>query len=351
MDLNDYQHFSSIDRADMLGHIAGLPDQLAEAWRLGSTLPLPELAPIRNIVVVGMGGSAIGADLLGSYLAGFLPVPFIVQRDYDLPAFAMGKETLLVASSHSGNTEEVLSAFNQGLKNGCQLIVVCTGGKLEEIARQAGVPVWKFVHTGQPRTAVGYSFGLLLALLTRIGLIPDPYVELRDAIELMNVLQEKIGPQIPVLKNPAKRQAGQLYDRHVTIFASGFMSPVARRWKTQLNEVAKTFASFESIPEADHNTLAGISNPACNVDREFALFIKAGADHPSNQLRMDKTRSIMMLEGVGTDVFHAKGDTRLAQMWSSILFGDYLAYYLALAYETDPTPIPPIVALKEEMSG
>ncbi len=351
MDLNDYQHFSLIDQADMLGHIDGLPDQLQEAWRLGSTLPLPQLAPVRNIVVAGMGGSAIGADLLASYLSDTLQVPFFVQRDYGLPAFAAGNETLLVASSHSGNTEEVLSAFQQGLKNGCQLMAVCTGGKLEAKATEAGVPVWKFAHSGQPRTAVGFSFGLILALLTRIGLVQDPHSELQDAVEVMKALQSNVGAAVPLLKNPAKRQAGQLFDRHVTFFAGGFMSPVARRWKTQFNEVAKTFTSFEPIPEADHNTLAGIINPVSNITREFSFFITASADNPRNQLRMEKTRAIMMLEGVGTDVFHAKGETRLAQMWSSILYGDYLAYYLALAYDTDPTPIPPIAALKIEMTG
>ncbi len=351
MDLNDYQQFALIDREDMLGHIKSLPSQLEEAWRLGQTLPLPEMSPVQNIVVAGMGGSAIGADLLAACVSNRLRVPFVVHRDYDLPAFAAGKGTLVVASSHSGNTEEVLSAFEQGLKNDCQLIAVCTGGKLEARAKETGVPVWKFEHQGQPRTAVGFSFGLLLALLTRLGMIADPADELGNAVDVMRALQEKIDAHIPILKNPAKRLAGQLFDRHLTIFASGFMAPVARRWKTQLNEVAKAFASFEYLPEADHNTLTGIYNPSGNANLEFSLFIKAVADHPRNLLRIEKTQQIMMLEGVGTDTVTVKGDTRMSQMWNALLFGDYLAYYLAMAYETDPTPIPPIAALKEEMSA
>lgn len=350
MDLNDYEHFALIDQEDMLAHINGLPLQLAEACQLGQSLPLPELIPVRHIVLAGMGGSAIGGDLLAAYLGDRLKVPFTVHRDYDLPAFAAGSDTLVVASSHSGNTEEVLSAFKQARINGCQVIAVCTGGKLEEEARSAGSPVWIFDHKGQPRTAVGYSFGLLLMLLTRLGMIPDPSCELQDAVSGMRKLQEKIDAAVPVLKNPAKRLAGQLYGRHISVFGSGFMAPVARRWKTQLNEVAKVFASFEFMPEADHNTLSGICNPPGNVNREFGIFIKASADHPRNLLRMEKTQQIMMLEGVGTDFFVAQGDSRLAQIWNALLFGDYLAYYLALAYDTDPTPIPPIAALKEEMS-
>ena len=351
MDLNNFQQFSSIDRSDMLGHITGLPEQLSRAWRLGLTLPLPRLSTVGQIVVAGMGGSAIGADLLGAYLSDRLKVPYVVQRDYELPAFAVGSESLIIASSHSGNTEEVLSVFESALKKGSQTLAICTGGKLEAMAEEVGTTVWKFDHVGQPRTAVGFSFGLLLALFTRIGLVSDPSSELQGAVEAMKGFQQHLAAEIPIVKNPAKRHAGNLVGRHVTVFASGFMTPVARRWKSQINEVAKAFAAYEPIPEADHNTLAGIYNPAGVLDSEFGVFIHASQDHPRNQLRLAKTHEIMMLEGVGTDIFHARGDSRLSQMWTGVLFGDYLAYYLALAYDTDPTPIPPITSLKQELTG
>jgi glucose/mannose-6-phosphate isomerase len=138
--------------------------------------------------------------------------------------------------------------------------------------------------------------------------------------------------------------------RHITIFGSSFMAPVARRWKCQINEVAKAVASFEALPEADHNTLAGINNPHDQLSKELAIFLRASADHPRNLLRVDKTREILMLEGLGTDFFNAKGESRLSQMWSTILFGDYVSYYLAMVYDTDPTPIPSITELKESMS-
>lgn len=350
MDLNDFESFSHIDRENMLAHIDGLPAQFTEAWKLGCNLPLVAMQPVSKVVVAGMGGSAIGADLLAAFLADRLRIPFVVHRDYDLPAFAFGKDTLVVASSHSGNTEEVLSAFEMALQRDCQVVALSTGGKLEEAGIKAGVPVWKFHHIGQPRTAVGYSFGLLLGLLTRIGLVEDLSSEVATACEVMTSLQDKIKAELPVLQNPAKRQAGQFIGRHVTVFGSGFMAPVARRWKTQLNEVAKAFAGFEYLPEADHNTLTGISNPEEQIYHEFTMFLSATQDHPRNQARVEKTRDILMLEGVSTDTFTAKGDTRLAQMWSTLLFGDYVAYYLALAYDTDPTPIPPIIVLKERMS-
>ncbi len=350
MNLNENSGFQTLDAENMLAHIDMLPEQLLEAWKLGLKLPLPAMEPVEKIVVAGMGGSAIGADLLASFLSDKLSVPMNVHRDYGLPEYAKGRSTLVVVSSHSGNTEESLSALEQAEKNHCQVVCLSTGGKLQKKGEEKGYPVWLFKHNGQPRAAVGFSFGLLLALVTRLGLIPDPAAEVEDAVRVMTALQKKIRADVPLLSNPAKRLAGQLVGRHVTVFGSSFMAPVARRWKCQINEVAKTIASFEALPEADHNTLAGISNPQDQIQHELAIFLKAAADNPRNLLRVDKTREIFMLEGMGTDLFNAEGESRLAQMWSTILFGDYTAYYLAIAYDTDPTSIPPIMALKESMS-
>jgi len=347
MDLNDTLHFADVDTEDMLGHIDGLPAQLQMAYQLGSQLRLPPMHPVNRVVVAGMGGSAIGADLLAAYLADQLVVPFYVHRDYGLPKYAMGERTLLVISSHSGDTEESLSAFEMGRANECQLLAICTGGKLAREAEENHIPLWKFDHSGQPRTAVGYSFGLLLALLDRLGLVTDKHADIADAVNVMTQLQTQIKAEVPVIQNPAKRQAGQFIGRDVTVFGSGFLAPVARRWKTQINEVAKAFASFEMLPEADHNTLAGIYHPEELIERKYVMFFDASSDHPRNRTRVAKTKEIFMLEGIATDIFVAKGETRLAQMWSTLLFGDYVAYYMALAYDTDPTSIPPIAALKE----
>lgn len=350
MDLDNIEKFRILDDENMLAHIDGLPTQLQKASELGKELALPEMKPVSRIVVAGMGGSAIGADLLAACLSDRLTVPFYVHRDYDLPAFARGAETLVVISSHSGNTEEAISAFEQASKNGCQVVVITTGGRLSKLAEATGAVVWLFEHAGQPRTAVGFSFGLLLRLVERLGMVPDLSAEIDESLTQMQALQTRIRADVPVLGNSAKRLAGQMVGRHVTVFGSGFMAPVARRWKCQVNEVSKAVASFEALPEADHNTLAGIYNPQSLLGTELVIFLKASADHPRNQLRVEKTREIMMLEGVGTDLFNSKGESRMSQMWSTLLFGDYVSYYLAMAYATDPTPIPPIVELKEHMS-
>ena len=165
MDLDDLQGFRQLDKQNMLAELEGLPDQLQCAWELGLTMPLPNRAAqdYACVAISGMGGSAIGADLLAAYVSPTCGMPIIVHRDYGLPAHARGKSTLFVASSHSGETEETLDGYEAALRNDCTMIAITTGGELARRAREHNVPLWQFKHKGQPRAAVGYSFGLLLA--------------------------------------------------------------------------------------------------------------------------------------------------------------------------------------------
>ena len=350
MNLDDLERFKQLDTLNMLGEIDNLPDQLASAYQLGMKHALPDWKDFKQVVIAGMGGSAIGADLLASYCASLALLPVSVHRDYSLPLFARGRETLVICSSHSGNTEETLDAFESARKSECRIVVVCTGGELAKRAKENNIPLWTFDHAGQPRAAVGFSFGLLLAMFQRLGFLPDQSKEMEDAVASMKRTQQHLKADVPAVKNPAKRYAGQLMGRWVTFMGSGLLSVVARRWKGQINEVAKAGANFEFIPEADHNTLAGTENPQETLNAHtMTLFLRAPSDHPRNRLRSDLTRKAFMLEGMNTDYIDARGDTPLAHMWTSILFGDYMSYYLAMGYGVDPTPIQALVEFKEAM--
>lgn len=349
MNLDDLQMIQQLDPQDMLAEIVALPAQLAEAWGLGQSQQLPDAKGIRQVVISGMGGSAIGADLLAAYLAASCTVPVFVQRDYVLPAWALRPETLVIASSHSGNTEETLEAFDLALGARCRLMAVATGGVLAERALKAGIPLWKFSHGGQPRAAVGYSFGLLLALFARLGLIPSPADELAGAVAAMKAQQASLSMDVPAAHNPAKRMAGQLVGRWVNVYAAGILAPVARRWKGQCNEVAKAGAGFETLPEADHNALAGLLNPAEVLAKTTTVFLRAPGDHARNRLRSELTCREFMLEGLNTEVYEAKGKTPLAHMWTALHFGDYSAFYLAMAYGVNPTPVSALENFKAEM--
>lgn len=351
MKLNDTNHFKKLDPSGMVDHINGLPDQLSAAWQLGEQLELPAWKGIRCILVAGMGGSAIGGDLLVAYAERTLAAPLFVHRDYGLPAWAQGEDTLVICSSHSGNTEETLSAFEAARAAGCRILAVTTGGTLAGAAKKAGIPLWTFKHDFQPRAAVGYSFGLLLASVHRLGLIPDPGAELGGAIEAMKEQQKTLLPEVPDIHNSSKRMAGQFMGRWITIFGAGLMAPVARRWKTQLNENAKVAAAFEVIPEADHNTLQGVMQPEDEFRATMNIFLRAAHNHPRDELRAEHTRMAIMLQGQNTDTITALGDSPLANLWTVLHYGDYTSYYLAMAYGLDPTPVPMLNDLKEKMKG
>ena len=200
---------------------------------------------------------------------------------------------------------------------------------------------------------MGFSFGILLAVFVKLGLIPDQTDLVTGAVAAMKKSQEHLRADVETVHNPAKRYAGQLMGRWVTVFGAGLMAPVARRFKTQINEIAKAAANFEFLPEADHNTLAGTVHPAeVLAPHTMNLFLRAPSDHPRNRLRLDLTKQALMLEGLNTDFLDARGDHPLAHMWTSLLFGDYMANYIAIAYGVDPTPIEALVnfksALKQE---
>jgi len=349
MNLNDHKSFAKIDKQNMLGEIAGLPEQLEAAWREAETLPLGDYSGVTQVLVAGMGGSAIGGDLVKAFTGPFSSVSLEVHRDYDLPAWADGPDTLVIVSSHSGNTEETLSAMEAALERGCSLLAVTTGGKIADRARESGAGLWVFQHKGQPRAAVGYSFALLLNVLTRLGFIPDPVPEIKDAVQAMKEQRDLLAPELPDHQNPAKRMAGQLIDRWVSVFGADLTAPVARRWKGQISEIAKAWGQYEDLPEANHNTLAGVVNPENALLKTMALFLEADHNHPRNKRRIELTKKNFMLEGISTDLIKASGESRLAQMWTLIQFGDYTAYYLAMAYDVDPTPVAAIENLKREL--
>jgi glucose/mannose-6-phosphate isomerase len=350
MDLDDFLNFSKIDTQNMIAEIEKLPDQLIEAWELEKKYPVPKIKNLKTIVMAGMGGSAISGDLFSAYIEDSCDTQFFVHRNYGLPQWVHGDECLVVASSHSGNTEEVLSAFDEAIVRKCPMVVISTGGKLAQKAESEKIPVWKFVHNGQPRAAIGYTFGLLLNLVFRLGLIPDPQSEIKSTVEAMKLQQSTIQAGSSIRDNPAKRLAGQMMGRLVSVYGADILSPVARRWKTQLNELAKAWSQFDILPEANHNAIAGSQNPPDELNKLFALFLLSSLQHPRNRRRLELNRESFMLEGITTDTYEAKGSNKLAQMWTAIHFGDYVSYYLAILYGVDPTPIETINWLKKSLN-
>jgi|CXWL01.1.fsa_nt_gi glucose/mannose-6-phosphate isomerase len=352
MNLDDLDLFKKIDTQNMLTQIDGLPDQLQSAWELGQNQTLPAFADLQNIIIAGMGDSALAAELTVASVSSTIRLPVTVHRGYGLPAFASGQQTLVVCISHSGNSEEVLDAFEAAQKNKCSLLVISTGGELTKRASEKNIPIWKVDYKGMDTTAIAFPFALLLALLSRLGLIPDPANDVAEAIAMMKRSQQHIVADVIAAKNPAKRYAGQLVGRWVTFVGTETLAPVARRWKTQINQLAKAGANFEIIPEATHNTLIATINPNPTLNAHtMTLFMRAPSDHPRNRLRSDLMRQAFMLEALNTDVIDARGESIIAHLWTLIIFGDYMAYYLAMAYGADPSEENAFLNFKDTLAG
>ncbi len=349
MNLDDRAAFAELDSQNMLEQINHLPDQLTSGWDEGWKKPLLEGEGIHHVLIAGMGGSAIGADLLAAYGQPSCRVPVTVLRDYRLPGWASGPETLVIACSHSGDTEETLTAFEEASKRGCRGMALTRGGKLAAAAQASGTLLWRFEHDGQPRAAVGLTFGMLLAAFTRLELLPDPREELTEAVRVMREQQQSFLPDVPVVRNPAKRMAGQMMGRIVIVMGAEELAPVARRWKSQINELAKAVSQFETLPEADHNSLAGLNHPESALSQMMVLFLQAPTNHPRNRLRLDFSRQMVMTYGINTDLIEARGEGRLAQQWTCLHYGDYASYYLAMAYREDPTPVDNLVMFKDAL--
>lgn len=351
MNLDDLNLFQKIDTQNMLAQIDSLPDQLQQAWDLGQTQTLPNFKGIQNMVISAMGDSAIAADLAVASVFSNIRVPVTVRRNYGLPASANSRQTLVACISHSGNTEETLDVFETALKNDCSVLAISTGGELTRRASAKNIPVWKFDHKGKANTGIAFPFGLLLALFSRLGFIPDPANDVAEAISMMKRSQQHIVADVIAAKNPAKRYAGQLVGRWITFVGAENLAPVARRWKTQINQLAKAGANFEVIPEANHNTLNATLNPNPTLNAHtMTLFMRAPSDHSRNRLRSDLMRQAFMLEGLNTDVIDARGDSVIAHLWTLILFGDYMAYYLAMAYGADPSEENAFLAFKDSLA-
>jgi len=348
--LDDVATYEELDPAGMRERIAELPQQCRDAWTLSQRLDLPSsFRQARQVVILGMGGSAIGGVLLAGLVADTCSVPILSVGGYELPAY-VGEDALVVASSYSGDTEEMLSAFAQAVERGCRLTAITTGGELATLAEEKGIPLIRFDYLSPPRAALGYSLTLLLGLLCRLGFLRDHGADLEEAVAVMKAWQRELTPEVPVARNPAKRLAGQLLDRLPVAYGAGFLAPVARRWKGQFNENGKNWAFWEEMPELNHNAVVGYGLPDGIRERALVLILRSPLDHPRVQARWEATQEILLQEGVMVDTTWGRGESRLAQMLSLIHFGDYVSLYLAMLNGADPTPVPPIDRLKRRLA-
>lgn len=346
-DLDDRASLESIDRAAMRALLIDFPDQVARAWEWEAEVP--SIDDMDQIVVCGMGGSAIGGDLLATLVRQWdVPMPVATVRDYALPTW-VDPRTLVVAISYSGNTEETLSCARQALDRGCPLLAVTSGGELAEIARSSDGPVISVPSGQPPRASLGYLLFPVLRSLAR-WIDRDMAAEVDSAIRTMRALVGELD-EAPEEANRAKRLARDLQDHVPVIYASaGLTEAVGRRWKTQINENAKSPAYWDVIPELNHNEIMGWEGDDL-ASRFVYVLLRDPYEQPPVVRRFDVSRQLLQDRGyLVRDVQGPDESSLLARLMGYIVLGDWVSYYGAMLRGVDPTPVGLIESFKQRMA-
>jgi len=334
----------------MITLVENLPEQVKETVLAGRSISIPQTGDFYSVVVTGLGGSAIGGDLARSIAGRNLRKPFIVNRDYELPAF-VDASTLVFACSYSGNTEETLSAYRQAVKAGAYIVCITSGGKLRAMADEDGRPVLIMPGGLPPRAALGHSLFMLLSAMQTLGVVPDLTGAIDETLALLAKLRDRYGPVEPESSNTAKSIASSLCGKIVAIYgSSAILDATAFRWRSQIEENAKNLAFHHVLPEMNHNELVGWLYPAEALQGIGVLLLRDKGDHPQVQRRFELTREIVSGKAGALHEVWSEGESLLARVMSLIYLGDYVSLYLSYLNKTDPTPVEVIDYLKSKLS-
>lgn len=321
----------SIDKENMLGVLDNFWRQCEESLQLGKNIKVDK--PINGIIFCGMGGSSYPGEIVKGYVD--LDIPVEVIRDYTVPKWA-NKDTLIFIISYSGNTEESLSCFKSAKARGSKIVCIASGGNLAVMCERTGTNIVNIPSGIQPRSATGYMTIPILNILSRSRIIED---QTDKIVRMINILKKDV-------KENAKNLAKRLVDKVPIIYTSTKLISVAKMWKVAINENAKAQAFFNALPEANHNEINGFVNKRADF---FCIFIEDADDHPRIKKRMEVTKDLMQEWECHTLILKLTGSNPLARIFSAILMGQYVGYYLALEYETDPTPVEMVKGLKKKL--
>lgn len=347
--LDNIEAIRSLDSQDQFGMVAGLPEQIQKAYAAAVEVKMENFGEVCGVAAAGMGGSAIGGDLVASAYETSLPSPMVTVRGYHLPEW-LSSRSLLFAVSYSGNTEETISCLNEALVRGCQVVCISSGGTIADIASSKDLPFIKVPNNLQPRAAIGYLSIPIAACLESLGLAADVEADVQETAAVLSLLSELYSPEVPTTDNPAKQLAMELFEKIPVIYGTEVTAMAARRWKCQINENSKALAFYNEFPELNHNEIVGWEHPGALMEKFKVIYLKDEHFHPQNKKRLDVTRELLK-NYVGEIYEHmCAGRSRLARVFSSIYLGDYVSLYLAILYGVDPSPVVRIEELKRKLA-
>lgn len=322
--------------------IAAFPQQLQEAIQIGQQATLTDYdKAITNILVTGLGGSGMGANIVIDYTANELTIPMAVNKDYNLPAY-VNENTLLIASSYSGNTEETIAALQEGIQRKAKIVCVTSGGKMQKIAEEHKLDIILLPSNHpSPRACLGYSFVQQLFILQHFGFIKDTFIqEIEGAIEILKQEEDNI-------REITAQWGKELYDKIPIIYAPDKYGSIAIRWRQQFNENGKILAWHHIIPEMNHNELVGWRT---KDDRFAPIFFHAEDVNERTKVRININKTI--ISSYTTSIFDvmAKGNSHLTRMLYITYFGDWLSWFISKERNMDAIEVKVIDYLKGELA-
>jgi len=339
-----------LDVSNMRKLLVEFPGQVKDALRIGKNARVSLNAKrIRNIVVTGLGGSAIGGDLLRSFLAGEASVSLAVNRYYVLPDY-VDANSLVIVSSYSGNTEETIAAHNDAARRKAQVLCVSSNGETERLAKKYKHALVKIPPGLPPRAALGYSFFPVLVILAKLGIVKSKTGQIKETVAM---LREKSSEYAALgsRMNRALELATRLYNRLPIVYSGAeWYDSVNLRWRGQLSENAKVLAFGHVVPEMNHNELVGWNVLKEQMKGMAVLLLKDKRMHPRVAMRMDIMKKVIGPYAADIVEVESEGESLLARMFSLIYLGDWTSFYLAILNGVDPTPVKVIDYLKEELA-
>ncbi len=332
----------------MFNLIYTLPEQIQDAYNLAQKHKFSSnlLSQPVNIVITGMGGSGIGGEMLKSLFWEILDIPIIISQEYSLPAYVK-PQSLVFAVSYSGNTEETLESFDVALKRKSRIVAITSGGKLLALCQKHQVDCIQIPTGIPPRCAIGYLFIPQLITLAKMGIIKNTSKEIKETINTLKAKRNQYNLR-------AKTLARELVNTLPIIYAtSNLFKPVALRWQAQFNENSKVFCHSNVFPELDHNEIVGITGRKNVVHPYYFLILMDEKAHYRNQLRVDLTLKIIksQLGDIQYKKFYADGRSDLTRLFSLIMLGDLISFYLGQMQNIDPMPVLAIDILKSKLSA
>ncbi|HRY36361.1 MAG TPA: SIS domain-containing protein [Candidatus Magasanikbacteria bacterium] len=348
--LDNLAKIKQLDSKNMLGSIELLGEQIKEVGKAVKNIKIPKnYKKFENVVVCGMGGSALGAHLIKSVYKNDLKIPLSIVNGYQLPGFA-NKNTLVILSSYSGNTEEVLSCATEAKKKKCKITVISAGGKLEALAKKEKYPALIFTTNnnpcGSPRMGLGYSIVGQIYLFAKLGLLKTKTEDLKRIPKLIGGLNKKFGVKT---KNLVKDVAEKTKDKSVWFIGSSHLGGSAHIAANQMNENAKRFGGYFLLPELNHHLLEGMINPKSNKNNLLFIFLESDLYSDKIKQRISLTKEVLKMNKINFVTIKTHEKSALAQAMEILLVSSYLSFYSAIVEDIDPTAIPFVDFLKKKL--